>query len=134
MLHTIRQIIGDAAFRKWLQRLNKDLYHQTVSTNQILTLLNQSFGKDFSKVFTQYLTTTSIPTLEYTITGNQFRYRWTTCIPGFDMPVKISFEDHVLLSISPTTEWQQISLSGNRRHPAIDSNFYVRIQQIQALK
>ena len=133
MLHTIRQIIGDVAFREWLQRLNKDLYHQTVSTNQILTLLNQGSGKDFSKVFTQYLTTTQIPTLEYAITGNQFSYRWTNCIPGFNMPVKISFEDHALLLITPTTEWQQMSLPENRRHPSIDNNFYVRTQQIQRL-
>jgi len=132
MLHTIRQIIGDAAFREWLQRLNKDLYHQTVSTNQVLTLLHQSSGKDFSKVFTQYLTTTHVPTLEYAITGNQFSYRWTNCIPGFNMPVKISFEDHVLLSITPTTEWQQMLLPENRKHPSIDHNFYAHIHEIQA--
>ena len=40
MLHMIRQIIGDSLFRGLLIGLNKEFYHQTVNTTQILEFFN----------------------------------------------------------------------------------------------
>ena len=131
MLHTIRQIVGDAVFRGWLQFLNKEFYHQTVSTDQVLALLNQYSGKNFSKVFAQYLTTTQVPTLEYSFHENELHYRWTNCIQEFDMPLKISFEDRISLLITPTTGWQQMPLPEKGiRNLSVDKNYYVRIKQL----
>jgi len=131
MLHTIRQIVGDTVFRGWLQLLNKELYHQTVSTDQVLTLLNQYSGKNFSKVFRQYLTTTQIPTLEYSLQEHALSYRWINCIQGFDMPLNISFDYHKPLLIMPTTEWQRMPLRDSSvGNLSVDKNYYVRSKQL----
>ena len=55
MLHTIRQVINDdEKFRQILRGLNKDFYHQTVTTKQIEDYINLKSGIDFSSVFNQY--------------------------------------------------------------------------------
>ena len=45
--------------------MNKDFYHQTVTTQQIENYLIEHSGKDLSKVFDQYLRDVRIPILEY---------------------------------------------------------------------
>ncbi|HEY0066603.1 MAG TPA: M1 family metallopeptidase, partial [Flavisolibacter sp.] len=62
MLHTIRQIVNDdAKFRNIIRGLNKDFYHQTVTTRQVEDYISKQSGKNLSKVFDQYLRTTDIP-------------------------------------------------------------------------
>ncbi|SHN45132.1 M1 family metallopeptidase [Chitinophaga sp. CF418] len=131
MLHTIRQILGDAIFREWLQFLNKELYHRTVSTDQVLELLNQYTKKDFTKVFAQYLTTTRIPTLEYSFHEDKLNYRWTNCVEGFDMPLKISLDNRISLSINPTTKWQEMPFpESGSRSLSVDKNYYIQAKQL----
>ena len=95
MIHMIRQIINDdEKFRQILRGLNKDFYHTTVTTAEIENYISKKSGIDFSKVFDQYLRTTRIPVLNYSV-GRQkgttyLIYFWANCIEGFDMPVKVS--------------------------------------------
>ena len=66
LLHTIRNIINDdEKFRQILRGLNKTFYHKTVTTKQVEDYISKESGKDFSKIFDQYLRTTKIPVLEY---------------------------------------------------------------------
>ena len=51
--------------------------------------MSEQSGKDLSKIFDQYLRTTKIPELEYKFTGDNMYYRWTNCVEGFNMPVKL---------------------------------------------
>ncbi|MEJ0101108.1 MAG: M1 family metallopeptidase [Bacteroidota bacterium] len=129
MLHTIRQIIGDTIFRDFLRGLNKTFYHETISTEQILHTLDQITGKDFTKVFDQYLGTTMVPKLEYTfVSDTVFQYRWSNCVPGFDMPVKISLDSKKDFFIYPTTQWQELPVSGSTsKNLVVDRNFYIKI-------
>ncbi len=95
MLHTIRKIIGnDALFRSILRGLNKTYWHQTVTTKEIEDYVSQKSGIDFSKTFDQYLRSTKIPELRYQaelVNGQvQFKLKWTNCVPGFNMPVRIN--------------------------------------------
>ena len=76
MLHMIRQIMGDSAYRGMLHGLNRTFYHQTVTTGQIESYMSQYAGKDFSKIFDQYLRTTQIPVLTYQTSGDVISYRW----------------------------------------------------------
>ena len=62
ILHSIRQSIdNDELFRKILRGLNKDFYHQTVTSKQIENYISKKSGYDYGKVFDQYLRTTQIP-------------------------------------------------------------------------
>jgi aminopeptidase N len=106
MLHMIRQIIGDSAFRGMLHGLSSTFYHQTVTTKQIEDYMSQYTHKDLSKIFDQYLRTTKVPTLAYQSSGSVISYRWTNCVPGFNMPVKVYVGGLPEQWITPTTEWQ----------------------------
>ncbi len=130
MIHTIRQIINnDEKFRKILRGMNKTFYHQTVTTKQIEQYINQQSNINFDKVFDQYLRTIQIPTLEYKLNGYQLTYRWTNCIKGFNMPVKISFKGERW--IKPTQVWKTLSLypEGDNSFK-VDENFYINTKKV----
>ena len=130
MLHTIRQVINnDSLFREILRGLNKTFYHQTVTSRQIETYINKKSKIDFSKVFDQYLRTTQIPVLEYTIHGNQLSFRWTNCVAGFNLPLKINLK--TIHWISPTEQWQTILLNPKEKNKfEVDRNFYVEVKKV----
>ncbi|HLI92485.1 MAG TPA: M1 family metallopeptidase, partial [Puia sp.] len=106
MLHMIRQIMGDSAFRGMLHGLQKTFYHQTVTTQQIEDYCSQYAGKDFSKIFDQYLRTTQVPVLTYQSSGDVISYRWVNCVKGFNMPVKVYCGTQPEKWIYPTEDWQ----------------------------
>jgi aminopeptidase N len=127
MLHTIRQVIGDdEKFRQILRGLNKDFYHQTVTTKQVEAYINQKSGIDFSSVFNQYLRSTKIPILEYYFKKNKMYYRWQNVIEGFEMPIKIAGE-----SILPSDKkWRKLKLEKNTRFE-LDKNYYIQYKEVQ---
>lgn len=129
MLHTLRQLVeDDEAWRKTLRGLNRDFYHQTVTTKQIEDYLSEKTEKDLSAFFNQYLRTTMIPKLEYTIEGNTLNYRYTDIVESFDMPVRILIEDqpHWLF---PNQDWKMEDFEGDLSTLVIDRNFYVRSER-----
>jgi aminopeptidase N len=124
MIHTIRQVINnDSLFRQILIGLNKTYYHKTVTGKEIEDYISRMSGIDFSKVFEQYLTTTDIPVLEYKINKNKLSYRWTNCVSGFDMPVKINFDGE--RRIRPREKWKTLKVKSNDGNFSVDSNFYI---------
>ena len=125
MLHTIRQVVNDdEKWRQILRGLNKMFYHQTVTTKQIENYISTQAGIDLSKVFDQYLRNISIPRLEYKMIKNKFQYRWTNCIEGFDMPIKLSFNNNNYEFIYPTTSWKTLNKKG-LQEVKVDEGFYV---------
>jgi len=125
LLHMIRQLVkNDDQWRDILRGLNQEFYHQTVETAQIEQYISKHAGRDLSKVFDQYLRTTQIPQLEYTLRRGKLKYRWTQCIAGFDMPIKVSVDQQPMQMLYPTTAWQTLKVAGKRLE--IDNNFYVQ--------
>ena len=132
LLHTIRQIVdNDELWRSVLRGINRDFYHQTVTTKQIEEYISQKSGKSLQKVFDQYLRTTSIPTLEYSLKKQQLIYRWTNCIPGFDMPVKVRIAAGKEVFIYPTTVLKTTTLAGLKKNAfQVNQDFYVLSQEM----
>jgi aminopeptidase N len=123
LLHTIRQVINnDEKFRGILRGLNKDFYHQTVTTQQVEQYISQKSGRDFSKVFDQYLRTVKIPTLE--IKGDA--YRWTGCVEGFNMPVRLTNGQ----LLTPTTDWKKTEQAKAAGKVEVDANFYINVKYL----
>ena len=124
MLHTLRQIVNDD--EKWrgiLRGLNSTFYHQTVSTKQIEDYMSQQVGMNLNPFFNQYLRDIRIPTLEYFFKENTFFYRWSNCVKGFDMPLKVNIDNEVIW-LKPLTEWNK--LDGIKKSQiVVDKNFYV---------
>ena len=121
MIHTIRQVINnDDKFRQILRGLNKDFYHQTVTSQQVEQYISQKSGFDFSTVFDQYLRTTQIPTLQYSQTGNTFKYRYDAGVKNLKLPIRINGNQE----ITPSEKWQTVKLSST--NPVIlDQNYYI---------
>src|SRR5690606_3980970 len=104
MLHTIRQIVDDdEKWRSILRGLNRDFYHQTVYGTQTEDYIAKYSGKKLDKIFDQYLRNTEIPVLEYKLKKGKLTYRWTNCVAGFDMPVKVTLSPHQYSFIYPET-------------------------------
>ncbi|MGI9550804.1 MAG: M1 family metallopeptidase, partial [Aurantibacter sp.] len=131
MLHTIRQLINDdEKWRQILRGLNKDFYHQTVTTEQIENYLSEKSGIDLSKVFDQYLRTTKIPVFEYKLKeGNTIEYRYTNVVDGFNMPIRI-FVDGEPVWLSPTSERKTETANPDATTFKVDRNFYVEKKEL----
>jgi aminopeptidase N len=125
MLHTIRQIVKDDA--KWktiLRGLNSTFYHQTVTTKQIEDYMSAQVGIDLNKVFSQYLRTTEIPTLEYYFKDGHLGYRWSNSVKNFDMPVKVNLNG-IETWLKPTTAWSNLKVDSEKTDLKVDIDFYV---------
>lgn len=126
MLHTIRQIINnDAKFREILRGINKDFYHQTVTTEQIENYISKKSGIDFSSVFNQYLRTTKIPTLEYSQKGEELKFRYTNVVKNLKLPIIVDG-----ITINPTEQWQTVKLK--KGTPVqFNENYYIDYKKVQ---
>jgi aminopeptidase N len=130
MLHTIRQVINDdEKFRQILRGLNAAFGLQTVTTQQVEKYINKKSKINFDKVFDQYLRTTQIPVLEYKLNGYNLEYRYTNCVQGFNLPLKIYFKGERW--IKPTEKWQSLNMypEGDNNF-SIDENFYIKTKKV----
>ncbi|MDC1313200.1 M1 family metallopeptidase [Flavobacteriaceae bacterium] len=131
ILHTLRQLIADD--QKWraiLQGLNKDFYHQTVTSHQVETYISEKSGIHLTQFWEQYLRTTMIPNLQYTIKQNQLKYRYTDIIKGFDMPVQVKING-VLNWIQPTSAWKTLENNGEIKTLDVQQDFLINSSLIE---
>ena len=131
ILHTLRQLIEDD--KKWrdiLRGLNKEFYHQTVSSKQVEEYISQESGIDLTEFWEQYLRTTIIPKIEYSVKANELSFRYVDIIDGFDMPViaVINGKDEW---IYPTSEWKIKQNIGDIKSVHIKPDFYVETVQLK---
>ncbi|MCU7613867.1 M1 family metallopeptidase [Chryseobacterium sp. GMJ5] len=126
MIHTIRQVINnDEKFRQILRGLNKDFYHQTITTDQIEKYISERSGIDFSSVFNQYLRTIKIPVLEYSQNGEELKYRYVNGIKNLMLPVRLGDQ-----TITPKENWQTLKLKNNTP-VEWNKNYYIQYKKIQ---
>jgi len=94
--------------------LNKDFYHQTVTSAQVEAYISKHAKYDYSKVFDQYLRTTSIPTLEFYVDKGNLFYRWQGAVAGFNLPLVLNKEGVATLKIVPAEKWQKLKLKSGQ--------------------
>ena len=128
ILHTLRQIIdNDKKWRSILVGLNKDFYHQTVTTQQIENYIDKYFEIDLKPFFNQYLRTIKIPTLDYKLENNNLLYKWSNVVDGFSIPIKV-FINSTSQWIRPTSQWKKLLSDKNINSFSIDNNFYIETE------
>jgi aminopeptidase N len=130
MLHTLRQLIkDDEKWRQILRGMNRTFYHQTVTTQQIESYLSTESGIDLTAFFNQYLRSTKIPTLEYSIKNKELKYRYTNIVNGFNIPIKTTINNEEQW-IVPKAEWQTLILNSKHSTFEINPNFYINSTQL----
>jgi len=70
-----------------------------------------------------------VPVLEYRFEADSLAYRWTNCVTGFDMPVKVSPLGDAAFFITPGTQWYKVRCAG--RELKVDRNFYVTVKEVK---
>ena len=133
VLHTLRQLVGDDdKWREILRGLNKQFYHQTVSSKDIELYIAASSGLTLATFFDQYLRDARMPVFQYKIEGKnqkKLSFRWSECIGGFDMRLKIKYNDKVIY-IYPTTKWSSIPLDNKCEDIIISKEYYVGLERL----
>ena len=128
MLHTLRQIIdNDKKWRSILVGLNKDFYHQTVTTQQIENYIDKYFEIDLKPFFNQYLRTIKIPALDYKLENKNLLYKWSNVVDGFSIPIKV-FINSTSQWIRPTSRWKKLLSDKNINSFSVDNNFYIETE------
>ncbi len=135
LLHLIRHSLDDdERFRNILVGLNKDFYHQTVTSAQVEKYISQKAGFDYSKVFDQYLRTTQIPKLEFYFNEKKSRvfYRWTNSVKGFNLPLVLK-NGSTRIRIAPAGEWQNSAVTPQQAalftKAGIEKMYYVTVEE-----
>lgn len=130
MLHILRQIVNDdEKWRAILRGLNKDFYHQTVTTEQIEDYISKAMKMDLNAFFTQYLRTTKIPELTYKIEGKTIKYKWNNVVDGFSIPIKV-FINGQEKWIKPSIDWKEHTSTNKLQEFKVDKNFYIYSKEL----
>lgn len=125
LLHTLRQIVNnDEYWRAMLRGLNKEFYHQVVTTKQVEDYMAKSLNLNLTPFFNQYLRDTRIPVFEYLVKDGTLVYRWANCIRGFEMPVKVWIDGKEKV-LKAKTQPQTEKLDAQTATIKVDPNFYV---------
>jgi aminopeptidase N len=125
MLHTLRCIIGDdEKWRSILRGLNRDFYHKVVKGSQIENYISEKTGMNLRPFFDQYLRDVRIPVLEYFIIGKELSFRWTNCVNGFDMPVRVDVSGNSMI-LNPTGSFKKVHLKTEKGVVKVDPGWYV---------
>jgi aminopeptidase N len=129
MLHTIRHIVNnDSVWKCFLRDINKNFWHSTTSSKEVEAYMINYLKLDLKKVFDQYLRTTQIPIFEYSIKKNKLIYKWTNCVEGFNMPLKLN-AGNLDMWLNPTTVSQEIKI--NSSEIKADDNFFIKTAKIK---
>ena len=122
ILHTLRQIANDdEKWRQVLRGLNREFYHQTVTTTQVENYISKKMKMDLKPFFDQYLRDFRIPVLEHYMDNEKLFFKWNNVIDGFNMPLKIILKSGNKI-IYPTKQWKSIEIKDSFK---IDNNYYV---------
>jgi aminopeptidase N len=130
MLNMIRTIINDdEKWRSVLRGLNKDFYHQTVTTEQVVDYINTKAGIKLTSIFDQYLRYKNIPTLEFRFENGNVVCRWVADVNGFTMPVRIRTKGGEYQFINPSTRFTPLKIDGlTKDNLEVDTfNYYIGV-------
>ncbi|GHC53074.1 M1 family metallopeptidase [Ulvibacter litoralis] len=130
ILHTVRQLIhDDSKWRAILKGLNKEFYHQTVTTEQVENYISEQSGIDLSVFWDQYLRTILIPKVVYTVEGNTLKFKYEDVIEDFTMPV-IAIVNGKEVWITPSSEWNTKEFPNSIKTVSFKEDFYVETEEV----
>ena len=132
MLHTIRHIMGnDSLFKAMLREMNSVFRHRVVSGAEVESFIIHFSGCDLGKLFDQYLRTTMVPELQWTIKKGKLYLRWSNCVAGLSMPVQILLNgEERLVYVGSTWSTPAHGLRAKTIHILPDRNWYITARRV----
>ena len=129
IMYMIRVMTNDdEKFRLMLRRLSKDNYHQTVTTQTIEGQISWHTGLDLTAFLNQYLRSTKIPQLEYTIKNDELNYKFNNIVKDFTLPITVTADDATTAIIKPTAEWQHLPWAA-KGDIKVSNDFLIRVKK-----
>jgi len=123
MLHTIRQLVAnDSLFREMLRDLNREFYHQTVTSAQIENYMNTYLSMNLKPVFDQYLRTTQVPKLTTVYKRRKVAYRWSQVNPELEK---------MLIDFTGIANTDFRKLRRNQQALKPDPNLYIQVENLK---
>ncbi|KAA3610295.1 MAG: M1 family peptidase [Calditrichaeota bacterium] len=124
-MHTLRFVIGDSVFFPTLKQFATDsayTFHNFVSTNDLLNLVNKNSGMALDSLFNLYLYTTDYPQIRIdSLSANSFN----VSIPNinFNLPMEVSYN-----GITDTLQIgkQTIQITSDSRPVVDEKNWYLK--------
>lgn len=130
LIHYIRQLIhDDEKFRTVLRNMNSVFFHKTTSTAEIEQFWINQTQIDLKPLFDQYLRDTRIPTLQLRLRKNKLQYRWSDCLPGFNMPVGLIINGTPTM-VQPSIQWKEKKQDTTIESIETDKNYYVGFRKM----
>lgn len=132
LIHMIRRMMNDdVKFKAMLVDMNRHFRHSVTTSAAIEEYMCAYSGLDLNSVFDQYLRTARIPVLEWGLKRRKPYLRWTNCVEGFAMPVRILAGGRDLGIREVTTSWSRSEGKVHRRTGLrVDPNWYVDLRHI----
>ena len=131
LLNILRTVINnDEKWRQMLRGLSAAFYHQTVTGQQVVAYLNRESGKDFTKIFDQYLHHRNLPVLEIRFEDGKTLARWVADVDKFDVPVRVRLKGGEYQFITPTTKFAPIKelVGATKENLEVDTfNYYIGV-------
>jgi aminopeptidase N len=139
LIHTIRHAINnDSLFRNILIGLNKQFYHQTVTTEQVENYISVRAGFGFQKVFDQYLRTIQIPVFSYNYNEKEkiLTYQYKNCVTGFNLPLHFNYlgKNYSFMPMDYQPQQRLIQDSNFNLQDfvkTIESQYYIRLEEVK---
>lgn len=128
LLHTMRHMLDDdPKWRAMLRGLNREFWHRTVGTAEVEAYISRACGRDFGKVFDQYLRTTKVPVVCWRAVDGRLEAWFDDVVDGFSAPVVLRLDGvpqrlelgRQPIAIPGTTAGTKVEL---------DRNFYMKLE------
>lgn len=132
LLNMIRvaYVPDDTKWRELLRGLNKQFFHQTITTEQVIGYFNQQIGQDLTPVFNQYLRHSGLPVLEVRwATAGSAQVRWIASEAGFSLPVRLRTRGGDYQVVQASTRFQPVGIPNlTRDNMEVDTqNYYIGV-------
>jgi aminopeptidase N len=132
MLNTIRHIINDdVKWWKLLYNYSETYKKQIIDTKTVIDYFNKESGIDLTSVFNQYLTTTKIPKLVLSKSGNKLSYEWQNVNSDFKMPIDIVVNEKTI-RLQPTNSKQVMKIDKKIELENIEvktNQFFIKVEK-----
>lgn len=132
LVHLIRHLLqDDSQFRQMLRYMNQRYRHKVVTSAMVEAFMDEHLTMDLRPVFDQYLRTTDVPVLQWYVEDGKLWYRWSNCLPYFEMPVRMGADGREPRSEAAGTAWRALPYAVRRKAVLeVDPNWYVEVQAL----